>query len=314
MPKPQDRKRLCPRCGSGMMDKSETVKYCPVCHYTESTKRSEIVIKMDEEEKVEKAPMVEIYRVSAAGAVKVTTLESEFSCVIVDRNSNTLWIWKGAQCSPGDAYKAGVESTRLKSALKIYSANIKRVEEGEEPADFPKIGEELKVIEEEQKRKEEDRKSLQEEARRKAEEEQKRKEQEEQKRLQEEARRKVEEEQKRLQEEERRKAEEEQKQDEAGTGSTGEIWRSVADATKPTQEPVEAEMEIASDEISQAISSLTLVRRINEATAKQLIKAKIFTIMELSLCNPEEVAINSGLDLSFVLEIVGNAKDLLGLD
>ena len=87
-----DKKKLCPRCGSPMMTKSETLKYCPVCHFSESTKKTIIKIKMEEETKEEAAPQVEIYQVSAGGATKASSLESENAYVVVDRSSNTLWI------------------------------------------------------------------------------------------------------------------------------------------------------------------------------------------------------------------------------
>lgn len=226
MPKLTDQKKLCPRCGAPMMQKSETLKYCPVCHFSESSAKVAISVKIDLEEKKEELPKIEILKVTKTGAVKEYSLESESSYVVVDRNSNTLWIWKGAASSPGDAYKAGVETTKLKSGLRMYSAKIKRVEEGEEPSDFPKIGAELKVAgdaakakaDEAQRLKEAEEQKLKEEAKRRQEEAVERKLKEEAKRRQEEAaerKRKEEAEAQRLKEEEERKRKLEEEQEEA---------------------------------------------------------------------------------------------------
>jgi ribosomal protein S27AE len=163
-----DQKKLCPRCGSPMMQRENNVKYCPVCHYTEMAQKAEINIKMAEEVKKE-LPKIEIFQVSASGLNKVPNLESKFSYLVADRNTNTIWIWKGTQCSPGEAYKASVESTKLKSSLRLYSASIVRVEEGEEPETFPKIGAELEAMERERLKKEEEDLKHQEEMRKRKE-------------------------------------------------------------------------------------------------------------------------------------------------
>ena len=139
-----------------MMQESETVKFCPVCHFTESTQKTEIAIRIEEKEVKIEQPKIEIYQVSSSGVNKAASLDSNFSYLVVDRNSNVIWIWKGAKCSPGESYKAGIESTKLKSSLKLYSANIIRIEEGDEPEKFPKIGLELAVQVEEEARKREE--------------------------------------------------------------------------------------------------------------------------------------------------------------
>jgi len=192
-----DQKKLCPRCGSPMMQRENNVKYCPVCHYTEMAQKAEINIKMAEEVKKE-LPKIEIFQVSASGLNKVPNLESKFSYLVADRNTNTIWIWKGTQCSPGEAYKASVESTKLKSSLRLYSASIVRVEEGEEPETFPKIGAELEAMERERLKKEEEDLKHQEEMR-------KRKEEDALKHKEADALRQKEEEARKLKEEEARK-------------------------------------------------------------------------------------------------------------
>ena len=363
-----------------MMQKSATLKFCAVCHFSESTAKKEIAIKF-EEEVVEEMPKVELLKITKAGTSYESSLESESSYVVVDRNSSTLWIWKGSGSSPADAYKAGVETTKLKSSLRMYGASIKRVEEGEEPDDFPTIGEELKAVAVEAKRREEELLLKEEETKLKREEDRKRKEEAEQKRreeedlrrkeeerkrkLEEEQRLKEEEERKRIEEAERKRREEEERRaaeaakvpaveerEIEAEAPSPELWKSVADATKPKAEPIveevvsevvepiaapvepiaapveapaapvevpvapaKPERAIDEKELSEAISSLTLVRGVNEDIAKTLyLKANITTIMELSLADPFAIAEDSGLDASSVSDIVGNAKDLLGFD
>jgi Gelsolin repeat len=210
-----------------MMQKENAVKYCPVCHYTESSQKTEISIKIAETEVKKELPKIEIYQVSASGVNKVPNLDSKFSYLIADRNSNTIWIWKGAQSSPGEAYKASVESTKLKSSLRLYSASIVRVEEGEEPETFPKIGAEHEAMERERLKKEEEdlkyqeglRKRKEEEAlnrkeedalRQKEEEARKEKEEEDHKQKIDAERKRKEVEERRLKEEEARKRKEEE--------------------------------------------------------------------------------------------------------
>ncbi|MHA1266190.1 MAG: hypothetical protein ACTSRS_13235, partial [Candidatus Helarchaeota archaeon] len=182
IPKLTDKKKLCPRCGSPMMQKSETVKYCPVCHFSESSVKTTLKIKMEEEKETETVPKVEILKVTKAGTTKEMSLESEYSYVVVDRAANVLWIWKGAKSSPGDAYKAGVETTRLKSSLKMYSAQVKRVDEGDEPIEFLSLQEQISIIEEKGKQKEEEERKHREEEERKHREEEERKHREEEER------------------------------------------------------------------------------------------------------------------------------------
>ncbi len=312
-PKLTDKKKLCPRCGSPMMTKSETLKYCPVCHFTESSAKTTITIKIAEDEKEEKQPDIELYQVTASGNVKTSRLESGFAYVIVDRNQNMLWMWKGSKCSPGDAYKAGVQTTKLKSALRMYSASIKQVEEGDEPDNFPSITEDVEAIEAEQKAREE-------ELRRKEEAERKAKEEAEQKAREEELRRKEEAEQKAKEEAEQKakedelKRKEEAEQEKEPIADTTDVWKKVADDTKLTEAPQDTAPLEEDSELSQAISSLTLVRGINEETAKKLYNANITSIMGLSLSNAEELAAKTSIDISVISELIGNAKDLLGLD
>ncbi|NVM54231.1 MAG: hypothetical protein HWN66_11065 [Candidatus Helarchaeota archaeon] len=332
MPKLTDKRKLCPRCGSPMMIKGEATRYCPVCHFSASAATTVIKIKMEEDEAAEAAPKIELLRITKSGTTKETNLESDYSYVIVDRKSNTLWIWKGSASSPGDAYKAGVETTRLKSSLKMYSAQIKRVEEGEEPDAFPALEAEVKVAEEEKRKiaEEMEEKRVEEERRRLEEEERRQKEEEDRRRLEEEEEQKHKEELQRMKEEELKRIGEIKLELEKEESKDLDVWTKVVEGTKPAAEVIEEKPSVAiagpirepevvesaidEKELNEAISSLTLVRGINEEIATALFKAHITTIMELSLGDPEELAEKSGLELSVVNEIVGNAKDLLGFD
>lgn len=343
IPKLTDKKKLCPRCGSPMMDKSETLKYCPVCHFSESTLKSELKINIEEESEASKTPEIELLKVTKTGISIESSLESEYSFVVVDRKANTLWIWKGSKSSPGDAYKAGVETTKLKSSLKMYSAQIKRVEEGDEPAEFPSLKEGVELAKAEEKVKDAEVQKVEADQQAKLERERNRKEEEaERARMDAEQQARLEEEQKRKEEEERRyREEQEKKRKEAEERRQAEvesqkmkdmeemasIWNKVAMDTKsiPEEGPstkeeapkvvvTEPESPVDDTELNEAISSLTLVRGITKEIAKALYRANITTIMELSLGNIEEIAVKSGLPLEAVQEIVQNAKDLLGFD
>jgi len=326
-----------------MMQESENVKFCPVCHYTESSQRAEIAIKVKEEEVKVELPKVELYRVSASGVNKVASLDSNSSHIVVDRNSNTIWVWKGAKSSSGDVYKAGIESTKLKSSLKLYSANIVRVEEGDEPEKFPKIGPELEAkLEEEEARKREEeevyRRKEREKARRLEEEEaRKREEEEEARRIEEEEARKREEEEeaRRLEEEEARKHEEEEEarrleEEEARKRKEEEEAQRLEEEAHKREEEQETKRreeeeskkyetklipeEEISNELKEAITSLTLIRGINKEIAIKLFEVGISTIMELSLSDSDSLAIKSGIEMDIVENIIKNAKELLGIN
>ncbi|MHA1360716.1 MAG: hypothetical protein ACTSRC_21550, partial [Candidatus Helarchaeota archaeon] len=260
MPKLTDKKKLCPRCGSPMMTKSETLKYCPVCHFTESSAKTTIKIKMTDEVKEKERPEIELYQVSAGEVTKATRLESGFAYVIVDHKQNILWIWKGSKCSPGDA---------LKSSLKIYSAAIKQIEEGDEPDNFPTIEDTQAKEEAEQRAKEEAERKAREEAEQRAKEEAERKAREE--------------------------AEQRAKEEESTLG-TENIWKKVAQNTKSAEDRQDTAPMEEDNELNQAISSLTLVRGIDETIAKKLYNANITSIMGLSLSDPDELSGKTDID------------------
>jgi len=133
-------KKLCPRCGSPMSKKEEYL-ICPICHYTRKEKEdtstvSEIKI-VDTEVKKE-VKQGKIFQITNEGAVPVKKLESRGIYIITDPENNIIWIWKGSNLSsPRLAYKAGTESTKIKSSERLYGAKIVHVEEGTEPPEFP---------------------------------------------------------------------------------------------------------------------------------------------------------------------------------
>ncbi len=140
---------LCPRCGSPMMsekDESGNVKFkrCPTCGFTELEGKQPVLKFRDTVDaptpKAEK-PKVVLYNVMDNGISPTDKLDSNNVCIVVDRKSNHIWVWKGKNSSSRLAYSASTQATRLKSSEKIYSAKIQTVEEGTEPSEFPKISE-----------------------------------------------------------------------------------------------------------------------------------------------------------------------------
>ncbi|MHA1277027.1 MAG: hypothetical protein ACTSQI_07305 [Candidatus Helarchaeota archaeon] len=141
-PKLTDKRKLCPRCGSPLMNMGSFLK-CPLCGYTHALEEApKIVIKYDETSKGEKKEeKPKIFQVLPSGLSSATSLESDSVYLVADPAQNTVWLWKGKSARPGDVYNAGTAATKLKTAEKMYSAKLVRVEEGEEPAEFPEIGE-----------------------------------------------------------------------------------------------------------------------------------------------------------------------------
>ncbi|MHA1251898.1 MAG: hypothetical protein ACTSRP_18060, partial [Candidatus Helarchaeota archaeon] len=144
--KPKEYKKLCPRDGTPLIEMTRDGKpayyYCPICHYTKTLgpedKKPEIKIKISEEpseEKEEKELTVTIYQIRDK-PVKVDALDPKKVSIIIDRENNYIWIWKGSQARPADMYEAGVQSTKLKSSERMYKAMVRRIEENKEPVDF----------------------------------------------------------------------------------------------------------------------------------------------------------------------------------
>ncbi|MHA1266467.1 MAG: hypothetical protein ACTSRS_14630 [Candidatus Helarchaeota archaeon] len=139
MPDIKDKRKLCPRCGSPLMD-METHLKCPLCGYTKSSgSKPKVVIRFDESEGPKKREEIKIFQVTPSGLTTVKSLESSSVFLITDPAQNTIWLWKGKYARPKAVYDAGTAATRLKTSEKMYSAKLERVEEGEEPSNFPNV-------------------------------------------------------------------------------------------------------------------------------------------------------------------------------
>ncbi|MBD3229412.1 MAG: hypothetical protein GF329_14605 [Candidatus Lokiarchaeota archaeon] len=136
--KPQ--KKLCPRCGSPMSEKDDYL-LCPVCHYTKKEKGApsgSTGIKIQQTEVEKEVKKEKIFMVTKDGTKKADSLNSEGIYIITDPENKKIWIWKGKDLTKHSiAYKAGTESTKIKSAERMYGAKIQHVDEGTEPAEFP---------------------------------------------------------------------------------------------------------------------------------------------------------------------------------
>ena len=138
-PKLTDKRKLCPRCGSPLMESSGYLR-CPMCGYTKAQEGTapKIVIRYDDTEATKKTEM-KIFQVTSSGTTAARSLESDHVYLITDPAQNTIWLWKGQNARPKAVYDAGTAATRLKSSEKMFSAKLVRIEEGEEPSDFPDV-------------------------------------------------------------------------------------------------------------------------------------------------------------------------------
>ncbi|MBD3227967.1 MAG: hypothetical protein GF329_07235 [Candidatus Lokiarchaeota archaeon] len=142
--KAKEKKKLCPRDGTPLIEMTKGGKpayyYCPICHYTktltEEEKEAEIKISEEaEEEEEEKELKVTIFQIRE-DPVKVDALDPDYVSIVIDRENDYLWIWKGSESSQNDMYNAGVQATKLKSSEKMYKAMVRRVEQDKEPVEF----------------------------------------------------------------------------------------------------------------------------------------------------------------------------------
>lgn len=140
----------CPKCGWTTLEEYKIVdgqkqlirKYCPntFCAWT-STEAPKVAIAMGDEipEEVEKE--LKIFKVVGADKIEeVTTLDSTLVAIIADPLQETVWIWKGKDSSRFDYAEATRHATQVKNdVVKKSTAPIKRINEGEEPENFPKL-------------------------------------------------------------------------------------------------------------------------------------------------------------------------------
>ncbi|MDD1777333.1 MAG: hypothetical protein LUQ65_04120 [Candidatus Helarchaeota archaeon] len=140
MPKMEDKRKLCPRCGSPLMDEEGTLR-CHLCGYSKGAEGARATIKYAEPEARKKATKeVKLYKVLPSGITSATELEKTGVFLVADSENNTIWLWKGAEAKAKDVYNAGTAATKLKTSEKLFSAKLTHVEEGKEPMEFPLKG------------------------------------------------------------------------------------------------------------------------------------------------------------------------------
>jgi len=137
MPKIEDKRKLCPRCGSPLMEEGEGIYRCHLCGYLKGGEGHRPVIKFAEPEAVKKVKETKIYRVTPSGMTLASELEKAGVYVIADTDNNIIWIWRGAACKPKEAYDAGTAATKVKTSEKMYSAKLIYIDDGKEPPEFP---------------------------------------------------------------------------------------------------------------------------------------------------------------------------------
>jgi len=149
MPKVEEKRKLCPRCGSPLMEESEGVFRCHLCGYSKGGEGVRPTIRFAEPESAKKVKEIKIYKVLPTGITLTSELEKTGVFVIADAESNTIWIWKGSASKAKDAYNAGTAATKLKTSEKMYSSKLVIVDEGKEPPEF-NIKTEKPVVEKEE--------------------------------------------------------------------------------------------------------------------------------------------------------------------
>ena len=124
-PKLTDKRKLCPRCGSPLMDMGNFLK-CPLCGYSKLHEGEEprVAIKYAETEVSKKGKEVKMYQVTTSGIVPSNALEKTGVFLITDPGKNTIWLWKGSEARPKTVYDAGTAATKLKTTEKLYSSKL----------------------------------------------------------------------------------------------------------------------------------------------------------------------------------------------
>lgn len=138
MPKLTDKRKLCPRCGSPLMDKGKYLS-CAMCGYTLADSEPKTVIKFTEPAAPKKEQKIKIFQVTATGTTPANTLESGNVYLVSDPAQDTIWLWKGSGAKHSIVYNAGTAATKLKTTEKMYASKLVRVDEGDEPSEFPDI-------------------------------------------------------------------------------------------------------------------------------------------------------------------------------
>ncbi|MHA1265952.1 MAG: hypothetical protein ACTSRS_12040 [Candidatus Helarchaeota archaeon] len=139
----------CPKCGWTTIEEYKYVdgkrqlirKYCPntFCMWT-STEGAGIKIETTEEEPVEEDLSLKLFKIVHGELEPISSISSDLAVIIADPAQNIVWVWKGTNASRFE-YAA---ATRLafdvkNNILKNPTAHILRVNEGEEPDNFPQL-------------------------------------------------------------------------------------------------------------------------------------------------------------------------------
>ena len=117
MPKLTDKKKLCPRCGSPLMDRGDYLS-CAMCGYSmadPSAPKTEI--KFIDAEVKKKEVKLKIFQVLSSGTTEATELVTGNVYLLLDFPNNIIWIWKGKGAKPNINYNAGTSATKLKSRV-----------------------------------------------------------------------------------------------------------------------------------------------------------------------------------------------------
>lgn len=138
----------CPKCGfptyKEFNDQGELIRnYCPntSCGWSSAAGPS-IQFSMDEAAAPEAEVLKElkIYKVIPDGIQEADAVDSSMVAIVADPDQNILWIWKGKDSSRFDQAEATQQVTKVKMDIThLIHAKIDRVDEGEEPANFPKL-------------------------------------------------------------------------------------------------------------------------------------------------------------------------------
>ncbi|MHA1382686.1 MAG: hypothetical protein ACTSR3_02910 [Candidatus Helarchaeota archaeon] len=138
----------CPKCGMTTFEEFKMVngkkkiirKYCPnsSCGWR-SAHRPEATIMMSVEAPKEEKKELKIYWVKKDGLEETKSLNSNIVAIISDPAQNVIWIWKGQHANRFEYAEATHQAIEVKNISGLVHAKTERVEEGNEPANFPDL-------------------------------------------------------------------------------------------------------------------------------------------------------------------------------
>ena len=137
----------CPKCGWTTLEEYKIVdgkkqlirKYCPntFCLWT-SVEEPKITISLTAEGPEEIDQSLRLFKITGTELEATQSLDSSKVIIIADPAQNTVWIWKGKESSRFEYAEATRHAATVKNdVVQKASANIIRVNEGEEPENFP---------------------------------------------------------------------------------------------------------------------------------------------------------------------------------